>query len=216
MLNIKNLIISFFNKKSAKKIDIEVPLHQNNENSPSIIQNNINHCDKVYEYTKKETYMSKCERNFYQKLLPLKNEGFNIETQINLSTIVKKCYKDTGFETKYRNELFRNIDYGIFTADYQLLVLIELNDSSHNANERKIRDQRVNEICQKANIKLLTFRTSMPNENSYVLNRINLAIKEVLNLKDEPFIKVISVETIFDKEMLNKIDYQKRLQRIKN
>lgn len=210
MLNIKRLIISFFDKKASQNVRLEMSSTKKLETPKD------DSIDNVYEYNKKTFYMSQCERNFYQKLMPLKNAGYNIETQINLSTVIQKCYKDSGFETKYRNELFRNIDYGIFTADYQLLLLIELNDATHSQRERKLRDQRVYEICKKANIKLLTFYTSMPNNSDYVLNRINKAIKEVLNLEDKPYVRVIKSDDIVNEDMINKIDYQKKLQRIRN
>ncbi len=215
MLNIKKLIVSFFNRKANKINSIDVPINQYNIPYPSLNKEEQNSYEE-YSYYKKDFYMTKTEISFYKKLLPLKNEGYNIETQINLSTIVKKCYKDSGNETKYRNELFRNIDFGIFSWDYQPLVLIELNDSSHNSKERKARDQRVNEICKKANIILLTFITSKPNENNYVLNRINCAIKEALGLKDEPFIKVVSIDPFFNQTFLKEVDMQKRLLKIKS
>ena len=215
MLNVKKLIVSFFNKKRNKNINIEV---STDNTINKLVETNYipHHYDKIYEYDKKDSYLSNCERKFYQKLLPLINEGYNVEKQVSLSAVVKKCYKETGYETKYRNELFRIIDFGIFDKDNNILVLIELNDATHNRYERIIRDQRVNEICKKANIKLLTFYTSMPNKDEYVLNRINNAIKEVLGLKDEPFIKVINIENVINEEVLNKINNQRRLQRIKN
>ena len=38
---------------------------------------------------------------------------------------------------------------GIFIKDFKLLLLIELNDSSHKEYNRKIRDIKVHEICNK-------------------------------------------------------------------
>ena len=52
--------------------------------------------------------------------------------QVNLGAIIEKKSS-----IKYRNGLFRNIDYGIFTKDFKLLLLIELNDSSHKEYNKK-------------------------------------------------------------------------------
>ena len=83
--------------------------------------------------------------------------------------------------SRYNTELFRNIDFGIFNADYsKLLLLIELNDESHNNYHRKKRDIKVNDICNKAGIKLITFYTKYSNEKEYVKNRI----KQELELKE--------------------------------
>ena len=69
--------------------------------------------------------------------------------------------------------MFRNIDFGIFDKNtFDVLLLIELNDKTHKTASRRKRDLTVKSICDKANIKLITFYTTYPNEKSYVLNRI--------------------------------------------
>lgn len=59
---------------------------------------------------------------------------------------------------KYRLELFRVIDFGIFDQECKLCVLVEINDPSHETPERK-RDKKVVEICKEAGIPLVTFWT---------------------------------------------------------
>ena len=88
--------------------------------------------------------------------------------QVNLASVVKK-----EGEFKWQNELYRNIDYGIFDRDYNLLLLIELNDPSHEQYARRQRDSKVKDICRAAEIELMTFYTNKPNEKAYVLNRIS-------------------------------------------
>ena len=118
---------------------------------------------KLYD---KKAFMTKCEYDFYLKLLDLESE-YRVIPQINLATIIKKT------SGKYINELFKNIDFAIFDKDFKnVLLLIELNDSSHNANNRKSRDLKVKKICEEAGIKLITFYTNYPNEKNYVINRI--------------------------------------------
>lgn len=53
-----------------------------------------------------------------------------------------------------------------------LLMLIEIDDSTHNSYKRRQRDEKVNNICHDVGIKILHFYTSYPNEEGYVLNRI--------------------------------------------
>ncbi len=84
---------------------------------------------------------------FYRKLLPLHNE-YIIIPQVNLASVIQKE------NTKYRTELFRNIDFGIFNKDFELLLLIELNDKSHIQRNRKIRDRKVKNILKECNIPL--------------------------------------------------------------
>lgn len=130
---------------------------------------------KEIKYIKRE-FMSSYELKFYQMLLELNNE-YNIVPQVNLGTVITKI--DNG----YRNELFKNIDFGIFDKDFKnLLLLIEINDSTHNQPNRKKRDASVKNICESAGIKLMTFHTNMPNEKNYVINRIKTSINEINNI----------------------------------
>ena len=121
--------------------------------------------NKEQIYIKKD-YLTITEKKFYNKLKKLEPE-YVIIPQINLSTIINKTKN-----AKYHTELYRNVDYGVFTNDFQLLLLIELNDQTHNQSKRKYRDIRVYEICKNANIPIITFYTNYPNEESYVINRI--------------------------------------------
>lgn len=135
----------------------------------SIINNNNIKSDKKYY---KRKYMSDCELNFYNKIKELENEEYKVIPQVNLATIITKENKS------FQGELFRNIDFAIFDKNFQnLLLLIELNDSSHKKSSRIKRGIKVKKICDSANIKLITFYTNFANEKDYVINRIK---KEIL------------------------------------
>lgn len=133
---------------------------------------------KVYKTVnnqyKKKKIMSQNEINFYNKLKNIESKmNVKVFPQINLASVIEKINK-----TRYQTELFRNIDYGIFNEEYELILLIELNDQTHNQKNRIKRDKSVKEICQKANIKIITFYTKYPNELEYIENRIK---KEISN-----------------------------------
>ena len=89
-------------------------------------------------YTRKD-FLTYNEKLFYRKLLPLSND-YIIIPQVNLASVIQKE------SAKYRTELFRNIDFGIFSKDFELLLLIELNDKSHMKRNRKIRDNKIKNI----------------------------------------------------------------------
>ena len=116
--------------------------------------------------------MTNAEYRFYLKLkkLPAK---YIIHPQISLLSITKK----TGIY-KYASELNRIIDFAIFDQDYRkLLLLIELNDRSHQKIERKKRDLKVKKICNDIGVQLMTFYLEYPNEETYVINRILKVLK---------------------------------------
>lgn len=125
----------------------------------------------------KKRFMTDNELNFYNKIKILENEDYKIVPQVNLATIIEKYGKS------FNNELFRNVDFAIFDRDFQnILLLIELNDSSHKKADRIKRDIKVKNICNSADIKLITFYTNYPNNKDYVIKRIK---QELCNENDD-------------------------------
>lgn len=115
----------------------------------------------------KRNFMTNYEYKFYQNIKELEDE-YQIVPQLNLAAVTKKINNN-----RYYSELFRNINFAIFSKDYQeLLLLIEINDQTHNNYNRRNRDMKVKKICNDIGVKLITFYTKYPNEKTYVINRI--------------------------------------------
>ena len=122
--------------------------------------------------------MTKNEQYFFNVINKAFSEKYLIMPQVNLASILNK---EKQYPNEYQNELFRNIDFGIFDKETTApLLLIEINDKTHNEKKRQYRDIKVKEILQNANIKLITFYTEYPNKEDYIINRIkeNLVIDE--------------------------------------
>ena len=120
--------------------------------------------------------MSKYEKNFYEILSKNFAQEYIIMPQVNLASIIEKI-KD--FPTQYQNELYRNIDFGIFDKNsMKPLLLIEINDKTHNQPDRIKRDLKVKEICNQANIKLITFYTKYDNKPNYIISRVKKELEE--------------------------------------
>lgn len=134
--------------------------------------NNLKEDNAFYKVKK---FLTPSEISFYKKMQRLQDMGYIIVPQVNLATIIEKQ------NAKYHNELFRNVDFGLFDANFNLLLLIELNDKSHQEISRRNRDLKVRKILNDCQIKLLVFYTFYPNETDYVVNRILNAIKENTN-----------------------------------
>lgn len=114
--------------------------------------------------------MSEYEKYFYEILSKNFAQEYIIMPQVNLASIIEKI-KD--FPKQYQNELYRNIDFGIFDINsMKPLLLIEINDKTHNQPDRIKRDLKVKEICNQANIKLITFYTKYENKPNYIVSRI--------------------------------------------
>lgn len=98
----------------------------------SVDGNNSTHKNGQKEYFEDNNYFQKkfitqTEYYFYDILKELEDElDIIIHPQVNLASII---YKDNRL---YNNELFRNIDFGIFSKNYEkILLLIEINDKTH-------------------------------------------------------------------------------------
>lgn len=128
----------------------------------------------IYETKNAMTYN---EKKLWNQLNRLFGEEYIITPQVPLSSIIRKKAN-----TKYANELFRTIDFGIFTkTEYELIALIELNDNSHYERNRIARDYKVKDILEAAGIrnKLITLWIDKPNEDEYIIKRLKECIKTV-------------------------------------
>lgn len=124
------------------------------------------------KYSSKQL-MTETEKCFFSALTEIVGPDFIIQPQISLASIIKKESRK-----RYQNELYRNVDFGIIKRDtYELLLLIELNDKSHHEHKRIERDKKVKEICDLANIPLITFWLNMPNTKDYITSRIKQFVK---------------------------------------
>lgn len=131
------------------------------------------------KYTIKKSQISECEKYFYDILKKHFANDFDIRPQVPLSSIIEK---EKSFPREYQNELNRVIDFGIFNKETQEpLLLIEINDKTHNQSNRKERDKKVQSICNSAGIKLITFWTKFDNKEDYIVNRVLKEINNIIN-----------------------------------
>lgn len=131
---------------------------------------------KIYDKDKEESKysaknsMTDIEKKFWEQLNKLFEKDFIVTPQVPLSSIIKK-----NTDNHYANELYRTIDFGIFTKrSYQLVALIEINDNTHLQKNRMARDYKVKEILKDAGLldKLITLWMNMPNTDDYVYKRV--------------------------------------------
>ena len=135
-----------------------------------LIQDTKQKDETIYEI---KPLISDYERKFYNILKELE-PNYSILPQLNLASVIKKVNNN-----KYYSELFRNIDFAVFSKDFnKLLLLIEINDKTHNTYIRRSRDIKVQKIVNKVNIPLIKFYSNYPNEKNYVINRILNEIKK--------------------------------------
>ena len=104
-------------------------------------------------YKLKESLMTPTEFEYYFVLEQYFGGDYRVLPQINLASVIDKVGEG------FRTELFRNVDFGIFDDAFRPILLIEINDGTHNRKDRIERDEKVNLIAKKARIPLVTFWT---------------------------------------------------------
>ncbi|MGN0469376.1 MAG: CFI-box-CTERM domain-containing protein [Acutalibacteraceae bacterium] len=133
--------------------------------------------DDKYLYELKDSLVTKSELSYFQAIKDNLPEKYILQPQINLSSVIKRT--DSSY---YHNELFRNIDAGIFDKEtYKPLVLIEINDDSHNRPDRRKRDIKVKMICEEAGIPLITFWTKYGVNVDYISRTVKTALEQSEN-----------------------------------
>ena len=140
---------------------------QKNENTT----NDIEHC----EYRPKQL-MTHIEKQFYRAICDNIDNSLIVLPQVNLATIIEKVGNH-----RWQNELYRNIDFAVFDADYNAKLLIEINDATHNQKDRQERDMKVAAIAASANIPIVTFYTKYGVNPSHIRKTIEAALHPTVN-----------------------------------
>lgn len=153
------LIVKFILQKKRKS-------HINNNNDAT--EKNPITEQTVTNYILKKSLITDGEKVYFETIKKIIEPQYVVQPQINLASIIDKNSTD-----RFRNELFRNVDFGIFDQSYKPLVLIEINDESHVTPERKERDKKVKAICTNAGIPVITFWTKFGVDEDYIKKRLS-------------------------------------------
>lgn len=125
-----------------------------------------------FVYELKNCIMTKNEISYFHAIMKSLPNGYHLQPQVNLASVINRTDN-----SKFHNELFRNIDFLILSSDFKPIAFIEINDSTHNDPSRIKRDQKVKEICEEAGISIINFWTKYGVNQDYIDKKVNEAIK---------------------------------------
>lgn len=116
------------------------------------------------KYYKKDYIMTQAELKFYRQLKMITNElNLSIFPQVNLERIINVKNNDNAYRNRIKS---RSIDYTIVNNENcKIICCIELDDYSHNYNDRQKRDKFINELFENVNIKLYRYNLNTNIEN---------------------------------------------------
>lgn len=131
-------------------------------------------------YIKKNPVLSIYEKKFFHIMRKKLYPNFIITPQVNLQSII-----ETNTNTR-NNELFRNIDFGIFDTEmYNPIMLIEINGKQHNNKEYWIkRDKSIKNILEQANIMLYTINNEDLKYNDKIENLTNELVEIIIRIEN--------------------------------
>ena len=147
-------------------------------------------------YNPKTTVLTKTEQNFMNAINKALPKGCILLVQQTLSSIVEK-----NDDSKFRNELFRIVDFLVVDINYKPLFCIEINDSTHEDYKRRNRDQKVHDILEEAGIPLITLWVKYGVNQDYIEKRItetlaSLPIERVHHFNKEEKIQQVEEKPV--------------------
>ena len=151
-------------------------MQQDNQAEKNTAVNKNNSSEGPFLYELKDSFLTATEKSYFAVIKKALPTGYFLQPQVNLASIIYRTD-----HSKFQNELYRNIDACIFDNAYKPILLIEINDSTHNTPARKKRDQKVKAICEEAGIPLLTFWTSYGINPEYINKQITAGIEQSKN-----------------------------------
>lgn len=130
----------------------------------------------VYRYTSKPYFLTERERECYQDLVRAVSGRYVVFAQVHLSSILDEKIKGQNWQAARAHINRKSIDFLLCEPEYLVPKLaIELDDSSHNREDRIERDRVVERILKEANIPLLRIMDTRD---------VQTKIEEALNAAD--------------------------------
>lgn len=109
-----------------------------------------------YAYTRKLYIMTKAEAACFRKLQEISGTKYYAFPQVHLSSLLDHAVKGQNWKGALAKIQRKSVDFAIVDSEtLQTLLVIELDDYSHERVDRKIRDKFVDEILSAAKIPLI-------------------------------------------------------------
>lgn len=109
-----------------------------------------------YHYKRKNFFMSRAEHECYDTLIKAIGNEYNIFPQVHLPTIVDQKVVGQNWNAAFRHISQKSVDYVLTDKNYlSPKLVIELDDQTHERQDRKDRDIEVERVLQDAGMPIL-------------------------------------------------------------
>ena len=145
--------------------------------SPGIFNDEEKVIKSPYNYKKKDFLMSRAEHEFFNILVEVVGNQYYVFPQIHLSTILDNKVVGQNWRGAFRHIDEKSVDFVICDKAYiKPILAIELDDKTHEREDRKGRDGEVERILNESGLALLRFG----NNGSFNKEEIKRLILEKL------------------------------------
>lgn len=112
----------------------------------------------IYKYTRKDFLISRPEHEFFDILVDILGNQYHVFTQVHLPTILEHKIKGQTWKAAFSHINGKSVDFVICDKKYiKPLLAIELDDKSHEREDRIERDSEVERMLQEAGMPLVRF-----------------------------------------------------------
>lgn len=130
----------------------------------------------IYKYKRRQFFMSRAEHEFYDALVRAAGNNYYVFAQVHLPTLVDHSVSGQNWRAALAHINRKSVDYVLCDKAYiSPKLAIELDDRSHEREDRQERDREVERILQEAGIPLLR----IPNRTGFNISEIASKISEL-------------------------------------
>jgi len=132
---------------------------------------------RVYEYRKKDFFMTRSEHEFFDTLISIIGNKYYIFAQVHLSTFLYHKIKKQNRLGAFSHINQKSVDFVLCDKSYiSPKLVIELDDKTHERKSRILRDDEVNRILETARLPILRIKNYKDLDSNELLNKINSVI----------------------------------------
>jgi len=115
----------------------------------------------LYKYNKKDIIITRAEHEFFNVLVEILENKYYVFPQIHLSAILDNKVVGQNWKAALSHINQKSVDFVICDKEYlKPLIAIELDDRSHEKEDRVVRDTEVESILRDAGLTLLRFKNT--------------------------------------------------------
>jgi len=137
----------------------------------------IAHKKREYKYRRKNFFLTKSEHEFYDNLMKVVGDKYYIFAQTSLPTLVDHKIKGQSWRGSFAHINRKSVDFVLCDRTYiSPKLTIELDDKSHQRQDRQSRDREVERILKQAGVPLLRIEDNKRFDTEELIKKVQESV----------------------------------------